>query len=280
MSKTNKQFSPNDLKQIVAETFIAYIDYHKKIGSTNDRALELARRSDDRFPLLVLTDSQTAGRGRGTHQWWSSHGALTFSVVLATETSELPTERWPLVSLTLGLAVCEALEELLARGVPTTSLAVLPAVRLKWPNDVYIEGRKICGILVEVPRNCQGRLLLGIGINVNNSVENAPTDLSNSATSLFDLTGRDVALPDVLIEVLKQLAERLRPAELWNSQVREGWRKRCLLTGQRIQVDQGVRQSSGLCRGIDDDGALLIEVAGEVERHFAGVITQLDCEEA
>ena len=273
------QFSPVDLEHIVAKTFVASVDYHQEIGSTNDRALELAREADSLFPLLVLADSQTVGRGRGTNQWWSNRGALTFSVMLATEAAGLPIERWPQVSLTVGLAVCEALEEMLARGVPTTSLATLPAVQLKWPNDIYIEGRKICGILVETSRDHRGRLLLGIGINVNNSVDDAPEELRSTATALCDLTGRTFALVDVLTLVLKQLSERLQPGNLWNAQVREGWQQRCFMTGKRIQIDLGVRQAEGLCLGIDEDGALLLDVEEEVERHFAGVVTLLDKEE-
>ena len=112
------QFSPTDLERIVDETLIAHVDYHLAIGSTNDRALELTQQDDALYPLLVLAEAQTSGRGRGSNLWWSSSGALTFSVLLATEAAGLPTERWPQVSLTVGLAVCEALEELLARGVP------------------------------------------------------------------------------------------------------------------------------------------------------------------
>ncbi len=272
-SPSGNQFVAADLQRLVTETFVAHVDYHQEIGSTNDRALELAREAASLFPLLVLAESQTAGRGRGSNQWWSKKGALTFSVMLATDIAGLPTERWPQVSLTVGLAVCEALEEMLSRGVPTTSLATLPAVQLKWPNDVYIEGRKICGILVETSREQRDRLLLGIGINVNNSVADAPEELQSVATSLHDLTGRSFSLVEVLTLVLARLAERLQPEELWNAEVREGWRQRCYLSSQRIQIDLGVRQVEGVCRGIDNDGALLLDVKGEVERHFAGVVT-------
>ena len=278
MQQAGNLFSSNDLRRIVTETFVEQIDYHEQIDSTNDRAVELSDGANGQFPLLVLAGLQTAGRGRGTNHWWARSGALTFSVLLATETAQLPAERWPQVSLTVGLAVCEALEALIARGVPTAGLSTLPAVSLKWPNDVYIEGRKICGILVEVPRDRSQRILLGIGINVNNSVAAAPLELQTTATSLYDLTGRQLALSDVLVQVLQQLSVRLQPADLWNAHVRDGWRRRCLLTGRRVQVDVGVRQTVGICRGIDDEGALLVDVdadgVGEkLERCFAGVVT-------
>lgn len=273
---TPSRFPHADLQRITAETFVEHLDFLPEIGSTNDRAMELADREDNEFPLLVLTELQTAGRGRGTNRWWSGAGALTFSVLLATEPAQLPPQRWPLVSLTVGYAVCKALEELLARGVPRTELPTLPQVRLKWPNDVYIEGRKICGILVEVPRDRPGRLLCGVGVNVNNSTAEAPTELQSLATSLHDLTGRQFNLTDVLIEILQRLAVRLEPDDLWNAQIRDGWRQRCLLTGQTIQIDLGVRQTVGVCQGIDDLGALLLDVEGKVERHFAGVVTRLE----
>lgn len=265
-------FLPPDLDRIAEQPFVNHVDYHPQLGSTNDRAMELANRPDEEFPLLVLTESQTAGRGRGSNVWWASGGALTFSVMLATDAAQLPTERWPQVSLTVGLAVCEALEEILARGVPTTSLDALPAVQLKWPNDVYIEGRKICGVLAEVPPGSSDKLLLGIGININNSLSDAPAEIQQRATSLSDLTGQQYPLPDVLIEVLQKLEQRLRPTHLWTDQVLTGWRKRCYLTGKQIQIDNGTRQSTGICQGIEDRGALLLEVDGQVEKHLAGVI--------
>ncbi len=267
------QFSPDDRVQIVAVTFIQHLDYHRQIGSTNDRAMELAKQPNESFPLLVLAESQRTGRGRGTNVWWSSGGALTFSVVLATEAAQLPPERWPQVSLIVGLAVCEALQELLSRGVPTTSLDALPAAQVKWPNDVYIEGRKICGILVEVPPNLPGKLILGIGINVNNSVDDAPEEIQQLATSLRDLTGQHYSLTDVLVKVLQQLGERLQTHALWTKEVVSGWRERCFLTGKSIQVDNGTRHSTGKCLGIDETGALLLDVDGQIEKHLAGVIT-------
>lgn len=270
------QFAAHDIERIRAETFVQRIEYHQQLSSTNDRALQIARGTDDQFPVLVLTSSQTSGRGRGANTWWSSNGSLTFSVMVATEAAELPTERWPQVSLTVGLAVCEALEQLLTLGVPTTSLATLPSVQLKWPNDVYIEGKKICGVLVEVPKNCPGKLLLGIGINVNNSLETAPDQLQHIATSLVDLTGRRFLLADVLIDVLRRLATRLEPTTFWNADVLAGWRQRCFLTGKQIEIDNDTRQTSGSCHGIDDDGALLIAADTTTTRHLAGVITILD----
>lgn len=265
-------FSSDELYRIVAETFVAAVDHHPQLGSSNDRAAKLLSDPQANFPLLVLTDSQTAGRGRGCNVWWSSDGALTFSLALATDVANLPAQRWPQVSLTAGLAVCEALEQILTRGVPAQSASNLPKTQLKWPNDVYLTGQKICGILVEAPPTAPGKLIVGIGINVNNSVEGAPAEVQQLATSLVDLTGQSYRLADVLIEVLKQLALRLEPDHLWSAEVLDGWRSRCFLSDKRIEIDNGTRKALGICRGIDESGALLLEAGGQVEKHLAGTI--------
>lgn len=270
------RFSEADLRRLERETFVSRLELHESIDSTNNRALQLAQGQHEEYPLLVLAHSQTAGRGRGTNTWWSDSGALTFSVMLATDSTELPMSRWPQVSLTVGYAVCEALESLLAWGVPNESLHHLPTVQLKWPNDVYLEGKKICGILVEVPRDRQQRLLMGIGINVNNSIAQAPEEIQAIATALCDATGRKFALSEVLVEVLKHLSNHLDANQLWSPAILEGWRRRCFLTGRSIQLDLGTHHSAGICRGINDEGALLVEQNGKLEAHLAGVVTVVE----
>lgn len=99
------------LERVQAETFVEYIEFHERISSTNDRALQLAGELVGARPLLVIANHQSGGRGRGKNQWWASPGSLTFSLVLDAAAVSLPPRSWPLVSLTVGLAVCEALEE-------------------------------------------------------------------------------------------------------------------------------------------------------------------------
>ena len=128
-----------DLSRIADSGLVAQIDYHESIGSTSDRALELAARGETALPLLVAAERQTAGRGRGTNRWLTADGALTFSLALEAAPSVLRHEQWPHIALVAGIAVCDALR------------AHLPAadLRVKWPNDVFLAGRKVCGILSE-----------------------------------------------------------------------------------------------------------------------------------
>lgn len=255
-----------DVERLRRETFVRHVEVHRQIGSTNDRALELAAAPQIETPLLVLAETQTGGRGRGANRWWTGPGALTFSLVLDAERLNLPSGRWPKLSLTAGLAVCEALAE-------TVNGA---AIGLKWPNDVYLGGRKLCGILVECPSAAAGRIVVGIGINVNNSLATAPSDLRLLATSLFDETLQRHDLNDVLVCVLARLEAELAHLAAADADLSHRWRAYCMLQDLPLSIAGPAERISGICRGIDRDGALLLETAAGITRVFSGVVTRLD----
>ena len=255
-------FSDSDLDRIRSEAPIGYLEFHQELPSTNDLALELSGQEEVPLPLLVLTQNQTAGRGQRTRHWWSFPGALTFSLAICTNELELPPELWPKVSLTAGLAICETLEELLPGE----------EVRIKWPNDVHIQNKKICGILVESPGVQQRRLVIGIGINVNNTVAEAPAEVAEIATAMCDLKGDPTPLADVLVKVVRQLVDRLQCIGTGDDQLVEQLRDRSLLTDLRVVVENATGQCSGICRGIDGDGALLVETDSGVQRCLAGTV--------
>ncbi len=262
-------FTPDDLARIQRETFIERCEYHAEIESTNTRALELCRRGEADDMLLVLADRQTAGRGRRNNQWWADEGALTFSLILATDSANLPAnlpvERWPQASLTTGLAVCEAVSNLL----PTAEVA------LKWPNDVYLRRRKVCGILIEIPPEKPDALVVGIGINVNNSLAGAPAELRRSATSLTDCTGLDHDRSDVLILVVQQLQLELARLARGDASLAERWRRLCHLRGKQVELLAGERRYAGRCGGIGPDGGLILETDAGSTSFFGGVITSI-----
>jgi BirA family biotin operon repressor/biotin-[acetyl-CoA-carboxylase] ligase len=268
-------FTKADLRRVQIETFVQQIEFHRELTSTNDLALQMANQDGLSYPLLVLAEIQTAGRGRRENRWWAAGGALTFSLLLETdsplqadgsEAGQLPPHRWPLVSMTAGLAICEALEELLPKV----------KIQLKWPNDVYIQGRKVCGILVETPRLRSGKLVLGVGLNVNNSITSATEEVSKTASALCDVSGSPFPLADVLVGLLNKLKERLDWIGVRDQELRDRWRKRCLLTNRRVQVDTDNSQLVGLCQGIDDEGALLLDTKEGRKQCFAGSITLLE----
>ncbi len=204
--------------------------------------------------------------GPGANRWWSAAGALTFSVLAKPDRFQLPTRRWPQVSLTTGLAVCDAIDEFVSDS---------PA-RLKWPNDVYLDGRKVCGILVEANDGRERNLVVGVGVNVNNSASAAPAELREKVVALCDVAGRAVPRIDVLVAILRQLATQLDRLSSHSEALPEQWTGRCLLTGRRVEIELPDGRRAGICRGIDADGALILETDGGSERFVSGVVARYD----
>jgi len=255
-----------DAERLLAETFLADARLFGELPSTNDYAVALARETH-RAPLLVAAEHQSAGRGRGTNRWLSGVGALTFSLLLEPEQLEIPPDRWPILSLAVGVSVCGALDALLRRRGD---------VRLKWPNDVYIDGLKACGILVESPPHTPRKLVLGIGINVNNRRLDGDAALQSRMTSIADAAGADLDRTDVLVAVLRELENTLGLLAEAPALVITRCREACYLTGRLLSVNDGQRRISGSCQGIDDDGALRIATENGLERCMAGTVEILD----
>lgn len=249
-----------DLLRIRNETFLSEIVYFDEIASTNTEAMQLGKQDKLTLPTLVIASRQTAGRGRGDNSWWSAEGALTFTLLLdlplATGQGVGP------VSLTIGLAMCQALEEWLPRA----------DIGLKWPNDVFIAGKKACGILVECPLPQASRLAIGIGVNVNNSLVTAPREMRQIATSMVDESGEPADVSRFLVTCLHRLEGRLRDHLESPASLMEQWRAYCLLTGREIAVETPGTTIAGRCVGIDDEGALLIDQGAQTQRCFAGVV--------
>ena len=257
-----QSYNKLDLLRLRKETFLREICFHEELKSTNSTAIELSRM-DIQTPLLVIAQRQTAGRGRGSNTWWSSEGALTFTLII--DLPMRPPEPVGPISLTAGLAVLQAIEKI----APNADLG------LKWPNDVFLEGKKVCGILVERLMASEPRLVIGIGINVNNSLE-ADVVLQQMATSLRDELEAPVALCDVLIECLQHLEKRINDHVHRREYLLDQWRTYCLLTGRSVVVDAHGTELAGTCFGIDQTGALLIRGADDqVQRCIAGVVTSI-----
>ncbi len=205
-----------DADAIRAATFIRHIEIHETLGSTNDRAVELARDPDTQLPALVATRHQTAGRGRGKNTWWSAEGSLTFSVLIDPAALGIGTPNWPQLSHVTAVAVCDALSPELnpqsERSLPPAAgNPKSPGLSIKWPNDVLLDGAKICGILIESPPiPTTPRVIIGIGININNSwPDTVPENASISGTSLCHVTGRHHGLGPLVVLVLRALAHRV-----------------------------------------------------------------------
>lgn len=250
-------------ERICEHTFIDFVEYHAELDSTNSLAVNLRNELHRRCPALVLADLQTAGRGRGQRTWWSTAGALTCSVVLDADQHGPEPESRPLVALAAGLAV---------RAV-VADLAPSHQVSIKWPNDVLIGDQKVCGILSEQHATDAGSILvIGIGLNLNNSLTSAPDDVRQHATSIFDRTGHSVDLTDTLSQLLNHLNHWLCQLRQHPATIAQQSNECNRLHGSRITMQTPTETLTGNCAGIADDGAMLLLVDGVVREIRTGSV--------
>lgn len=270
-----------DAKELRSTTFVRHVELHETLGSTNDRAAELARDPSVELPALVVAQIQTAGKGRGGNKWWSAPGALTFSLLLDSQTIGISTRNWPQLSLATAVAVCDAVELRMADcrlriDVQNSRARHRPAI--KWPNDVYLEGRKVAGILIESPAvtaSIKNRLFIGVGINVNNSWREAPPEIAPRGTALCDVTGTRHNAQATLIGALQAMQRRFEQLAHNDAQLPQAWQRLCWLTKQQVEIRSNHGRITGVCAGIDDEGALLVENVNGIHQIQRGSVQLL-----
>lgn len=228
-------------------------------GSTNDDALNAAKAGAAHGATFVA-ERQTAGRGRRGHRWSSAPGeSLTFSVLLR---PKLTPERASAFTLAVGLAVRDA-----------SAARVRTPISIKWPNDVLASERKLAGVLVEsqVQGTALSALIVGVGLNVH--TKRLPEDLSDMATSLALLGAENVDRELLLCDLLARIEARLLAYERSGlAPLLPELRSHDALYGRRVRIDG----TTGIARGIDHSGALLVETGnGEVRSTAAGTVERL-----
>lgn len=237
------------------------IDVLDRCDSTN--AVLLARaEAGAPSGTVVIANEQTAGRGRRGRSWFASPGdSLTFSLLWRFAPGTAPAG----LSLALGLAVAEALTDLPGGTQGTFNAA------LKWPNDILKDGRKLGGILVELLPGAPHAAVIGIGLNLRLAA--AMPDELRAASAALDLADAD---PNVLYAgLLGRLLERLEQfAGAGFAPMREAWTARHAFQDAAVvlSADFGAPRL-GICRGVDTDGALLLESDGRVERVLSGEVS-------
>ena len=239
------------------------LHWYEELGSTSDRAKELADEGADPG-TVVVAETQTAGRGRRGRVWASPpRRNLYFSVILR---PELPPARAPELTLVASVALCDALRQ---AGVQAG---------IKWPNDLLVSGRKIAGILTELAAEPDRVhwVVVGAGVNVNARAEDFPEELRAAATSV--LLERGQAAPRALFAAacFTALEEWLdRHAEDGFGPVRDAWRERSVTLGREVIVKADGREIAGTAEDIDESGALLVRSRAGVERILSGDVTLL-----
>lgn len=231
--------------------------YYPSLTSTNDIAKHEAQNKAPEG-TVVIADVQTAGKGRLKRVWLSPKGSIALSIIFYPTLTQLP-----------------SLIMIASLGVVHTIKAVTGLKsQIKWPNDVQINGKKVCGILIEndVQSDVVGYSVIGIGINVNLSLVDFP-DIQTIATSLSDELGRGVSRLNVICSLLTNI-EKLYLSLSAGGTVYEEWRDNLVTLGKKVRVTAGEIIHEGIAESVARDGSLLLRVSdGKLTKIVAGDVT-------
>jgi BirA family transcriptional regulator, biotin operon repressor / biotin---[acetyl-CoA-carboxylase] ligase len=254
---------PEILQPLVRATIFAeHIHHYYRAGSTNTLALEAASAAAPEGSVF-LAEQQTAGRGRGSHQWHSAESTGVYcSVILR---PAVPPSEVLVLSLAAGLAVRSAVKEMDPKA----------DADLKWPNDVLIGGKKFCGILTEMNAEATRvrHIVVGIGINVNHS--DFPEDLRATATSLRIATGREWSRIELCAALLKSLDREyrrlLQGAEARDEILRRFEEHSSMVRGKLVRVEEN-GGFEGVTEGLDPRGFLKVRTNDGLRLVYSGTV--------
>jgi BirA family biotin operon repressor/biotin-[acetyl-CoA-carboxylase] ligase len=250
--------SPAAIIDGLATRFIGQeVSCYPSLPSTNDVAKRRAKEGA-KEGTVIITEEQTAGRGRIGRRWLSPRGSVALSIILYP-----PLDYLPSLIMVASLAVAYGIEQ--ATGLKA---------QLKWPNDVLVNSKKVCGILVEsdVRGNEVDYAVIGIGLNVNLRLSEFP-DITPFATSLSQELGRDVSRREMVQSLLSQ-AEKLYLALAAGDSVFKQWRDRLVTLGKKVQVSSAEATYRGIAESVASDGSLLLrQPDGNQLKIVAGDVT-------
>ena len=224
----------------------------REVSSTNEVARSIA--SDCQNGTVVLAEIQTQGRGRLSRPWASPPGGIWMSLVLKPQMSLAQAFR---VNMAVSVAASRAIQNLY--GLDTG---------IKWPNDLLLNERKICGILMEVSAEVD-RLeyaVVGLGINANVDVSGFPAEWRS--TSLRQELGREVSRVELIQRILQEIEEAYE--KMGSKEVYEEWRRRSVTLGRQVRITSVDGDLTGEAVDLAEDGALLLMAKGGLKRMLAG----------
>lgn len=238
--------------ELIGKKVIAY----PSVSSTNDIAKRKAKKGA-REGTVVVAEEQTAGRGRLRRAWLSPKGSVALSVILHPTPAQLPS-----LIMVASLAVVHCIEK------------VELAAQIKWPNDVLINDKKVCGILVEsdVRGKTVDYAIIGIGLNVNVNTADFP-EISSTATSLSNELGRELSRREIIRCLLVEL-ENLYLAMPEGDSVFREWRDRLVTLSKEVEVSSGRTSYKGIAESVASDGSLFLrQPNGKLIKIVAGDVS-------
>jgi len=222
--------------------------YLKEVSSTMDVAKKLAKRGKE---AIVIAETQTSGRGRLGRRWHSEKGGIYFTIILRPKIGPAHAQ---IINLMAAVSVARAIR----------ALFNLEA-KLKWPNDVLIRGKKVCGILAEMEAEMDviKFVNLGIGINANNPI----SLYEEGATSIKEELGRDISRKELLMCVLNEIEKR---RSLLGKEIISEWKALSSTINKKVRIIMQDEVVEGEAIDIDTDGALILRANKGIRRIIAG----------
>jgi len=230
------------------------LHFFRKLTSTNDMAKELALKGA-KEGTVVVTETQTRGKGRLNREWVSPKGGLWFSIILQPKVN--PRDA-PKLTLMMSVAVAKTINKLYDLEA-----------EIKWPNDVFIKGKKVCGILTET--NIKGDTLnfavVGVGINVNFSLNDLPANLRESSTTLKEELKEEIELETFLRSLLEETEYyyNMFTQGQFNAILAE-WKHLSKFLGSYVEVTSFDEKFEGWATDIAENGALILRLKDHTTR--------------
>lgn len=259
--KETQHIKASEISKELSTTYIGKKLYvYDEVGSTNTIAKFLSMQ-DDENGTVIISEKQTKGKGRTGKDWESPLGGIWLSIIIKPDADQ---SKLPLITLATGVAVAKALEKI---GVENPEI--------KWPNDIMINGRKVCGILTESVSKLDKieNVIIGVGIDANIESSQLPDELQKITTTIKDELGRECD-ENLLIRIFLEEFEQIN--ELFNHEnyekILKEWRKRSYSIGKKVEVRKPFDTPfDAYVIGINEEGTLIVEkFDGTLEKVISG----------
>lgn len=263
----DRLYGPDIESRLPEQNICQRVEFHEILDSTNTRAKQLAEQGG-KEGTLVIAEQQSSGKGRRGKNWESKAGdGIWMTLLLRPNIRPVQASS---ITLVAALAVAGAVRRVCR-----------VEVGIKWPNDIVLQGKKLCGILTEMSSELDFIHYVVVGIGINANTVDFPDELQKTATSLFIQTGSKCDRQELTAEVMKEFDKYYRvyleTADL--SKLQEEYNTLLINNNREVAVyygspgDASFRIEKGIARGIDADGALLVDMDGERKKILSGEVS-------
>jgi|TARA_B110000495_G_scaffold47236_1_gene39360 BirA family biotin operon repressor/biotin-[acetyl-CoA-carboxylase] ligase len=230
------------------------VEYYNRLDSTNEEAWELIEEEqENQHGTIVITENQIKGKGRKEDPWSMVAGkGLAMSIILD---KKYPANHSSFISLATGVSVVESLKK---RGVECS---------LKWPNDIYSQDKKLGGILCEskIKKNEIDKIVVGVGINVNETIEEHPHGLQATLTTMFSITNHPHQRELIVAEFINSFERLLVTINDDPTSLIDHWLSHCSHLNKSVSFSNNGKINKGIFIGLDEKGYAQIEINGKVQ---------------